>query len=897
VQVTCGYLSPVSAVVNLMKRSIPRSALLAFLLFCIIVPVSGAVVCTAPAQCLTGPEAAATFGAGNYLQQSRDTCGYATDATGARIPQYCFTRAASTSSIIGRVTVAPATTTQAPVRVVTVTVPATTASGLAAPVVTTTVTTAGTTLPPVSLPTTAPTYLEYTKPPVTIAPATATTTPGSIPYTPPSTQGKEFTGTQRPPVIISAGLHQYAPLVGAGSPYYASQISDFAKKPLIYLQTDSIDNQDHSYFSAENKAYGVWTDFTTLTIGRDDKKHSANFRSMSGALPVKSLFFQVSRFTFPDNPDHWQNQYIPGLVASGEAPVYNIDADGYRYFRINFARVANQNPGDPPYYVGTVPYTPGQLGQGEVLHTADLPFTSSSIVISPIHLGGLSIPLPVSISSVSAGELTQAQLGYPNENMTLSCTDCLQLRTPSSLESTLLDADQTFYVRVVPVYDGGKAGVPSLPVEVTVHRPHPCTIATSDVVIRLPSAAVVWYMKPTFGEYSNHWYYPWGDTFIPVGLHSYEPPPPPEDKSWWEDVIDTFKSVVNFFSWVVTQYSQLWNVMEDAIVKYVGDALTIGWCSDHSECTTVLKTGLQAVMAAYGIPPTLPTGPELMDASTDYMVKLGADQLGAGELYDAYQNLPPEGKAALNELKSKAQENAEKLTHAAKGQRDDAAKGYRCFFDPQYTCTNRLPDPIFASIHPATVMVWVSNPAQNSGSTDRVLMTVSDSWHLYHKETRIVPALAPGEGVSIPVVLSEDYDRFMKGSGGSCDPNAASTSYSYSSSYENLSTCLQGAWLGDFLQPGDDTFAVTFSNGKNYAATGTGGFGGLDANSNGKSLGSFFVVDPGAGSCGSNQYRVLFPQGWSVATPQYSINPNSWDNFFEAGNGPNPNNGLLRNKT
>ena len=275
----------------------------------------------------------------------------------------------------------------------------------------------------------------------------------------------------------------------------------------------------------------------------------------------------------------------------------------------------------------------------------------------------------------------------------------------------------------------------------------------------------------------------------------------------------------------------------------------------------------------------------------------GRRPAGAGELYDAYQNLPPEGKAALNELKSKAQENAEKLTHAAKGQRDEASQGYRCFFDPQYTCTNRVPDPIFASIHPATVMVWVSNPAQNSGSTDRVLMTVSDSWHLYRKETRIVPPLAPGEGVSIPVVLSEDYDRFMKGSGGSCDPNAASTSYSYSSSYENLSTCLQGAWLGEFGQPGTDTFTVTFSNGKNYAATGTGSLGGLDANSDGKSLGSFFVVDPGAGACGSNQYRVVFPQGWSVATPQYSINPNSWDNFFDAGNGPNMNNGLLRNKT
>jgi hypothetical protein len=133
--------------------------------------------------------------------------------------------------------------------------------------------------------------------------------------------------------------------------------------------------------------------------------------------------------------------------------------------------------------------------------------------------------------------------------MTLSCMDCLQLRSPTTFENWLLDADQKFYVRVVPVYNGGKAGVPAIPVKVTVQRPHPCPSASSDVVVKLPSAAIVWYMRPNFGGYADHWYYPWsypyGDEFHP-------------------------------------QYSQIWNLMQDFVVKYVGDMLTIGWCSDHS---------------------------------------------------------------------------------------------------------------------------------------------------------------------------------------------------------------------------------------------------------------------------------------------------------------------------
>jgi len=82
-----------------MKQPVPSLVLAFLILLPLAVPVSGVTACTAPAQCLTVQQAAELFGAGNYVQVSREPCGYLTDAAGARNPQYCFERAAATSPL------------------------------------------------------------------------------------------------------------------------------------------------------------------------------------------------------------------------------------------------------------------------------------------------------------------------------------------------------------------------------------------------------------------------------------------------------------------------------------------------------------------------------------------------------------------------------------------------------------------------------------------------------------------------------------------------------------------------------------------------------------------------------------------------------------------------------
>ena len=869
-----------------------------FLIAFLPLPVHGDTPCTAPCDCLTEQMAAERFGTGNYVQCSRDVCGYVTLPTGARVPQSCFQPAASRAIIPVPTTTVP--TTVSPQRVMPTTTQ--TASGLIAPPPTASPTPTPIAFPAITTPvnqiasakpTTSPTPFQL--PPTT--PPGIASTPTPVPIGTPSKKGNEFTGTIHP-LVISAGKFTYIPSLDTGSPYYSAQLSPNPNTvTFTFIETDWVDNNQRNYFFGEWKATPNWSDYTTLKIEKTEKEHYANFRYMTMEKTPTAVLWQVSRYPFANDPGHWQSQYVPGLVASGQVKEYYTDTDGFHYFRINFANIAKHNPGDPPFYVGTVSFEPDQMGQGVALQTAKIPFSSTGITTKKVYIGPFSVPVPVSLVTIPAGEFTQEQMGSPNENMTLSCTDCLHLRSPTLLETSMLDGDRKYYVRVIPIHEGGTAGIPAIPVEVTVHRPQPCPTVTQDITVKPPSARIVWYLQPTFGEYSYHYYYPWGDGFQPVGIHTFEPPSndSDSDKAWYEKLIDGFKSVLNFMSWVVTQYSQLWNMMEDMVVKVVGDSLTLGWCSDNPECGVVLKTALQSVMAAYGIPPTLPTGPELMDISTDYMVRLGADQLGAGELYDAYQNLPQEGKDALQAIKGKAQQTAEKMAQSSKEQRDTELKKYRCFFDSKgYTCTNRLPDPIFSNVHSASVLVYVWNP--NAIATDRVSLTVSDSRHLFYPGTSPIPPLQPGEGVSVPVVLTENYKQFRHENGGPCEWNGVTYTQSDSTSYINESYCLQGAWMGVFGAPGQDMFTVTFSTGQKSGPGAVPELGNLDAQSSGKPLTGIIVTDPNAGACVINKH-VMYPQGWQITTQGESIEPDTWDYLFE--NGPNnysKTSGMLRNK-
>jgi hypothetical protein len=712
-------------------------------------------------------------------------------------------------------------------------------------------------------------------------------------------------------------------IVGSDSPYFPDlSKKDWSNTPLTSIEVDSLNTAKLYYGNNGAEFYSppVWTDEKTVTIEKTAKDFDVNFRYVTWDKSVTAVVWQVSRYPFPDDPDHWQNKYLPGLVASGPVKVYHNDADGYQYFVINFARVARHNAGDPPYFDGVASINQDQQGVGMVQGEVKIPFTSTAIVTKDVNLGPLKLGVPSGLITIPAGEYTQAELSNVNEGQSLLCTDCLALRPPGGIESALSDMDRKYYVRVVPIHTGNEAGIPAIPVTVTVSRPHPCPSPSQDVVVKPPSAWVLWYMQPNFyaaptTDASYHWYFVKADQYHPAGLHTYEPPVA-EDKAWYEKVVDFFGSVIDYFSEVMTGMAEAWNALEDLYVgitaKILTYTLTFGayHCEDDSACTGALKVGLQAVMAAYGVPPTLPTGPELMSLSTDYLVELGADQLGAGEVVDFYQDLPNDVKVKLNN-NPKTVSNA--LVNSQKEGMNNASKQAYCTEYPNPLnnvdksqpatvtfCNYKIPDPIFNAVHPGMVMVWVSNP--NAATSDRMTLEISDSMNLYYKATATVPPIEGGKGFGVPVVLTEDYAQFKKINGGVCDSNAATVTLENGGQVglpcpqEQWMELWKSGWVSGSYNPPPDTFTVTFSTGPTSCDTGScPTMTGLTEQSSGKLLNTVLEMEPGGGVCPTNKY-IRYPPGWQVTTQGKDVASftTTWDpDMFTGLTGPNL--GMVRN--
>ncbi len=174
-----------------------------------------------------------------------------------------------------------------------------------------------------------------------------------------------------------------------------------------------------------------------------------------------------------------------------------------------------------------------------------------------------------------------------------------------------------------------------------------------------------------------------------------------------------------------------------------------------------------------------------------------------GEVYDAYKELPGDVK---DKLKGNPGTVSQELVNSQKGGMENASQQAYCkeYPNPAYAfdtsqsknltfCNYKIPDPIFNAVHPATVMVYVTNP--NADTTDRMILEVTDSMGLYNKATAIIPPIEGGKGFGVPVMLTENYAQFKKIHGGTCDTdNTATVTFADGSPAEL--PCPQAKWMG-----------------------------------------------------------------------------------------------------
>lgn len=105
--------------------------------------------------------------------------------------------------------------------------------------------------------------------------------------------------------------------------------------------------------------------------------------------------------------------------------------------------------------------------------------------------------------------------------------------------------------------------------------------------------------------------------------------PQPENKSWWEEawdaISDFFGSIVDFVGKIVNWVSKAYADLKSGLINIVVSALP-------SDLQGPLRTALTAMvdygLASMGIPPTLPNFDELANMGTDYLAAVAMEQAG-----------------------------------------------------------------------------------------------------------------------------------------------------------------------------------------------------------------------------------------------------------------------------
>jgi len=673
-----------------------------------------------------------------------------------------------------------------------------------------------------------------------------------------------------------------------------------ATMPVSYIEVD----KNNVYLptsrlmsNAEVAASPSWGDDDKVFIATTDKFYNTtNFRWTSMDKDATG-FYQVSRTPFSANATEWQNQYVTGLVSSGPVKDVYVDSDGFHYFSLNFARIANHNPTDPPFYTGIAQIEETVPGKGTTAGIVRVPLTGTGIVIGSFPIGPVTLPYPGGILTIPAGEPLESEIGNPNANLLVSSGDSGYLRGLTSTEEGMLEIPQTYYVRVVPITKDGTAGVPTLPVTVQVVRPHPCPPnppagTESDIVVKPPSATVESFYMTSFvpdwirtdqngklearahfvtvtslqscGNSStamvdssgNETCDPAGE--IVAGNHFYTDP---QVSHWYDSFITIIDNFLDFWNSAVSGLTAAWNEAKDDAVIVMGvcasEALPPPYdsvCLQSPECQDAMRTAGSASLTAMDMTSNTPDVSDLQNMGADYMANVAADQLtGLTTLNETYgtsilnNGLPLEAQGYLRQSSGNASHSF--VTTFVSLMNSAIVKSTGSYF---------IPDPLYYQAHPAIAIIRVSNT--NDVKSDAVTMAVTDSAGLYKPAYKYVPTLAPHTSIVIPVLLEEDFSSVY-----TADCNENSYTSVCNGAGDTCIPCYWNKWYFAVLkssQNGGDTFSVTLSTKKDgYYMT-------LTPTSSGTVLSgqNILTFDESGKSCGTyNAKTVLqYPSGWQM---------------------------------
>jgi hypothetical protein len=194
----------------------------------------------------------------------------------------------------------------------------------------------------------------------------------------------------------------------------------------------------------------------------------------------------------------------------------------------------------------------------------------------------------------------------------------------------------------------------------------------------------------------------------------------PKSDDWLDDVGDAFGDLGDALGDSVNWVSNAWDDVKAFAVDTVADRLP--GCND--KCRMALAAGLEAGLAAMGVPPSIPNFDQLSQAGKGYLVQTLAEQASQSTGVP----VPPE---AVEAVVDRMYEEAEK--HA-----NGSGSG---------SCLR--PNPAFMP-RPAIARVTITS---QSAKEVRDLNLSVDFYRLYSVKRLPLPPIPPGGQLTVPVVL------------------------------------------------------------------------------------------------------------------------------------------------
>jgi hypothetical protein len=204
-----------------------------------------------------------------------------------------------------------------------------------------------------------------------------------------------------------------------------------------------------------------------------------------------------------------------------------------------------------------------------------------------------------------------------------------------------------------------------------------------------------------------------------------------DDSNVVDDFVDAVGGFIemmgDFVDWVSKTYASLKSAVASKLVSMIPG------CSSDPACAGAIQMGLNAGLAALGMPPDLPDFDQLQAMGEGYLVEAIAQQVAA------QTNLPfadEAAKAALKEFIAQGKEAMQGGSGGSSPWIPDDSKQYK----------------------PLLLTLAVSNPS-TTGATPAMYMDVSEpAGSRYKPRTVTVPSLAPGQSLKVAVSLEPVND-------------------------------------------------------------------------------------------------------------------------------------------